>query len=285
MKKILSIDGGGVFGLIPATLFKECSPYAIFDVFGGTSIGSVIAAYYACGLNVSDLPNLMMDAFPEIFNAPWYRNINPRCSKYPNDSLKSFLSKVFGNKTLGSVHKPLFIVSFNMSKSRIKVYTSTGNQDSDILVADALLDSVSAPTYFPPTPLVDGGLCANNPSVVIASGTTNVFNIEMEDISVFSVGTGFFTNTDIDMSGASSWSTLEWASPIIKAMLAATITTNEYIASELPLKAYCRWNKVPLESEWAMDNPGYLKDIIAQTLPYQGDFDGNLSNWLKQAIS
>ena len=273
-----------MFGLIPATLLSGYAPYAAFDAFGGTSIGSAIAAYYAAGKDPLKLPSLMLDAFPDIFTAPWYRYCWCRSSKYPSDGLVKFLNQIFGDMTLGKIQKPLYIVSFDFSQHRIKVFSSVGNQDENVRIADAVLKSVSAPTYFPPdVPHVDGGLCANNPSVVTAAGVAKNYSLEMDELSVMSIGTGFYTNTTVDMSGAASWGSAEWGLRIIPAMLDASVSTFEFLASQLPFKAYCRWNKVPLENDWTMDQTDILQALISTVGLYQEDFDKAFDAFIKES--
>jgi patatin-like phospholipase/acyl hydrolase len=284
--RVLAVDGGGVFGLIPATLLAQYSPYAIFDVFAGTSIGSVVAAYYVCGFDPAKLPPLMMDAFPDIFTAPWYRYCNYFSSKYGRDGVKKFLDDTFGNMKLGQCQKPLYIMSFDFSRRRPKVFASTSPQDADVLIADALLSSVSAPTYFPPNGVyVDGGLWANCPSVATVAAVTKTFKVPMDSLSVFSVGTGEYPDIPLDMSSSDSWGTLDWAPKIIDAMLnGGSVRGMEYIASELPLKAYCRWDSVVLDMDWQMDSTGdILQKIVDATTPWQPNFDASLAEFLKQA--
>ena len=290
--KALTIDGGGVFGLIPATQLRSRLIYKDFDAYGGTSIGSAIAAYYACGLDPSGLPDLMLKAFPDIFTAPWYRHCNACCSDYPSDGLVKFLDQIFGDRTMGAILRPLYIVSTDLQKKRPKVFSSMDPKDADVRVQDAVLASVSAPTYFPPfqfmepklqklvSILVDGGLWANNPSVAVIASIMDDFKIDdMKQLSVMSLGTGFYTDNDIDASNAKNWSEYQWALPLIHCMLDLSVASNEYIASKYPLNAYMRWNKVPLEAGWLMDSTDILNDIIAQTLPYQGDFDQCYDQW------
>ena len=65
-----------------------------------------------------------------------------------------------------------------------------------MLVSDAVLASCSAPTYFDPHiindtyQLVDGGLWANNPSLVAAIDAHYRLKVPLEDIRVLSIGTG-----------------------------------------------------------------------------------------------
>lgn len=290
--KALSIDGGGVFGLIPASLLAKHQPYSLFNAFGGTSIGAAIAAYYACDKDPTKLPGLMLKAFPEIFTAPWYRYLDPRSSKYPASGLKKFLKEIFGDQMLCQVDKPLYITAFDFANKRPKVFASTSVQDNNVKIADAVLCSVSAPTYFPPAGnFVDGGLWANCPALVTAAALTHTFKIEIDKVCLFSVGTGEFPDNPTDMSNAKNWGILSWASRIVDAMIeGGSVHGNAFIAAELPFHVYTRWDKVPLQKDWTMDDTDHLKAISmainapldgASTKTYQDDFDEELLTWVQ----
>ena len=65
--KILSIDGGGVFGAIPAYLLRNIDT-SKFDAYAGTSIGSVLALSYALGNDPIELYNKFMKQIPSVFS-------------------------------------------------------------------------------------------------------------------------------------------------------------------------------------------------------------------------
>jgi len=282
IKRALAGDGGGIFGLIPAIAFANYSPYSIFDAFGATSIFAPIAAYYAIGEDPAKLPALLMDYLPDIFHAPWYRNMNPCCSKYPNDALIKFLVKVFGDMPMKHVQKPLYITASDLANKKPKVFSSTGDQDGDVLIRDAILYSVSAPTYFPIcNGYADGGLWANCPSAVLAAGLSKTFSMEMKDIAVFSVGTGHVKDDTMDVSGANSWSLIRWAKPLIEYMLdGGSVKGMDFIASQLPLRKYTRWDEVELSPKWEMDDTSILQEVATLAVQAQPSFDKALMGFL-----
>jgi hypothetical protein len=81
-KRILSLDGGGVRGLITLGLLKRvedllagrsADPRAFrlsdyFDLIGGTSTGAIIATLLAFGQRVEDVTRLYFDLCPQIFS-------------------------------------------------------------------------------------------------------------------------------------------------------------------------------------------------------------------------
>ena len=77
----LSIDGGGMRGIIPAKIIEyfcgECKlqPHEMFDLIGGTSIGGIIALGIAATktkteamYTASGIVDLLRKAGPRIFN-------------------------------------------------------------------------------------------------------------------------------------------------------------------------------------------------------------------------
>ena len=72
-------------------------------------------------------------------------------------------------------------------------------RDSDVALSDAILASCAAPTYFDPVPvgaflLADGGLWANNPSIMALTEAVSKFNRSVEQVRILSVGTGHSAN-------------------------------------------------------------------------------------------
>ena len=203
--KALAIDGGGCFGTTVADLLRDKAPLDGFDCFGGTSIAASICAWITMGKPIGDLLPTMQGWMPEIFNRSFfsYRTLTPFGSKWPNDTLIKFCANNF-NVNMGDVKKPLFIVSYDYSKRRPKIFSSV--QDKDYPLWMAILASVSAPTYFDPFGVyVDGGLFANDPSMVLAAGAISQLGADIHELEVMSIGTGKLHRPDVDMSGAGHW--------------------------------------------------------------------------------
>ena len=60
MKKILSIDGGGMKGYVPCSVLVELEKrmgkpcYEVFDMVSGTSIGGILACLISSGKSASE---------------------------------------------------------------------------------------------------------------------------------------------------------------------------------------------------------------------------------------
>jgi len=283
MIRVFSGDGGGVFGTVPAYQLKDYDVYKEFDVLGGCSISSALVAGYAIGMNTVEMYNAMIEGLPEIFSRPWYRRFSPFGSKWPNAELKKWCKNNFDVK-IGDIDKPIFIVAMDFSHRRPKVFSNMDERDLDVPLYEAVLASVSAPTYFPPMGVyVDGGLFANNPSVVTCAGACHALGIGMDDIDLFSIGTGRFHKKPIDMKYSKGWSLLSWGKTIIPVMLEGGNEIGmSYITQQLPLNKYVRSNLVDLEEDWEMDDASLIPDLISKAEDEQAEFTTTMDNFLSK---
>ena len=208
---ILSIDGGGFKGVYSAYILKEMEEKLgvhwenHFDMFAGTSTGSILAGGLACGISAKELHTLYVKHGYDIFTKKWHSKINifglnkALASSYSRTPLKNILQKTFKNKRLGQIKKPLIIPTVDLTKGgvflRKSSYDSEFTRDKEVLVSDAILSSCAAPTFFDPhesAPYLhaDGGLWANNPSLVAAIDAKRRLGINLEDMRILSIGTG-----------------------------------------------------------------------------------------------
>src|SRR6266496_3276521 len=76
MRRILSIDGGGIRGIIPATTLVALEEQMgkpvceCFDFLAGTSTGALIAAAAAAGVPATRILNIYVERSHEIFTPP-----------------------------------------------------------------------------------------------------------------------------------------------------------------------------------------------------------------------
>jgi hypothetical protein len=197
--RILSLDGGGVRGLITARVLNNYErkfriDFRDFDVFAGTSTGSIIAALLACDFSTDEIERFYLNHGSNIFKKKFLRFGLFR-SKYDDTVFNELLIKYFKDITFGELRKKgvnLIIPAYNTSTMDRAVFrTSTEKYDS-VLVRDAVRASASAPTYFDAhvidgEPYIDGGLVMNNPSLVAIVDCINNSNKVTE---ILSVGTG-----------------------------------------------------------------------------------------------
>lgn len=207
--KILAIDGGGMRGVYPAHILSQIEEQwnidylKHFDMLAGTSTGSIIAAGLATGLTAKQLLNFYEEHGKMIFNRRFCSRFDPLnifTSKYSSRKLKEILENTLGSKTLGEITIPLILPSVDIGNGNVHVlkskYADGFIRDPSVRISDAVLASCSAPTYFDPHlvgdkyQLVDGGLWANNPSLVALIDAKYRLGIPLEKIRILSIGTG-----------------------------------------------------------------------------------------------
>lgn len=183
-RKILCLDGGGVKGLFAAKILAEIESqieYPIcryFDLISGTSTGAIISAGLALDIPASKICDLYVKHATKIFpqNNGIFRNMRRiYSSKYSNKALVAQLREIFQDATIGDCKTRLLIPSYNLSTGYTQVFKTSHSEDLEYdykkKIVDVLLATTAAPTYLPPyqTPTgtyVDGGVGANNPSLL-----------------------------------------------------------------------------------------------------------------------
>ena len=203
--QILSLDGGGFKGVFSAALMAKLEEdlrttlLSHFDLVAGTSTGGIIALGSAIGKTPAELVDFYLTEGPRIFRRRRLRM--PRQlgrAKYPTSPLRVALQGVFGNRQLWESSVPLCIPSFDLRGDRVHLFRTPHSarlkRDWRVPMLDVALATSAAPTYLRPhhhddLRLVDGGLWANNPSMVAVSEAVHEFGIDLADIRVLSLGT------------------------------------------------------------------------------------------------
>ncbi|MEP7236735.1 MAG: patatin-like phospholipase family protein [Ferruginibacter sp.] len=235
-KRILSLDGGGIRGALTLGYLKkletilrvkENDPDLVlsdyFDLIGGTSTGSIIAAALATGKTVDDIVKMYMDLGGKIFaeKRDWWKpweTLRFLKASYDYKALEDNLKAAFKNITLGSdeIKTGLCIVAKRADTNSVwplinhpdgKFFDSPLGKNKNIHLWQAVRASSAAPTYFAPQMIdvgdgqraafVDGGVSmANNPALTLLMVATLggfPFHWPMgeENLSIVSIGTGY----------------------------------------------------------------------------------------------
>ena len=206
MRRILSIDGGGIKGVFPASFLASVEetigePIAdYFDLIVGTSTGGIIALGLGLGLSGSEIRDFYVDRGPTIFAGNRSMKLLRQVgwSKYSPVPLEHALRDVFGERRLGDSQTRLVIPSLNLETGEVNVYKTAHHErfgmDYKLFAVDVALATATAPTYFPTyrsaagTPLIDGGMWANNPAGAAAVEALGVLGWEAGDIQLLSLG-------------------------------------------------------------------------------------------------
>ncbi len=174
-KNGLALGGGAVLGAAHIGVLKAIEEYKIpIDYIAGTSIGSVVAAFYAFGHSPDEIEEIVL-------GLDWLDISNLAFSKYG----------ILSNKGLGDLIKAeLGDVSFNESKIPLAVVATDIYRGEKVVLKEgrvipALMASTCIPGIFEPVRyhdelLVDGGIVENVPtSVVREMGANFIIGVDL----------------------------------------------------------------------------------------------------------
>ena len=255
-RRLLSIDGGGLCGLIPAQaliLMEQQldqltgNPQPLcnrFDLIGGTSTGAILAAGLALGLKAVDLRDFYVKFGPDIFSKVFLPE--QFWHKYPSDPIEKHLKDVFGEATtLGDprLRTNILLVTKNATLGNDWFFSNHHSNrffanNAQIPLWHIVRASSAAPTYFPPHSFavpdstgkpqtyefIDGGVSSyNNPSLqVFLEATVPEYGIGwpmgVDNLLLISLGTGFGPVT-IDQGKAAHYNLLNWAQYILSELM------------------------------------------------------------------
>lgn len=204
--RILSLDGGGIRGVLTAQLLKRLlrlDPGLIdrADLIAGTSIGGINALFLAAGKSIDELLDFYKDRAKDIFKKrDWLDSAMGGLdelwrSDFSHEDIYAVLTDAFGDLHVRDLRKPILVPAFDLRTWRPKFYDLS---DGDVLVRDLARMTSAAPTYWP-THLwsVDGGLVANNPCDSAAAAGVRALREQglsvvdsLGRIRVLSIGTG-----------------------------------------------------------------------------------------------
>lgn len=183
--RVLSIDGGGIRGYIPALVLAEVERRAgvpaseLFDLAVGTSTGAIISIGLGAGLTASELAEFYprygsrifrpgpdrptgrdsplaerMDRAARAVGAPF--GGNPALggnARHDPSGLEAVLREVFGERTISEAAIELAVTSFDAEANRPVVISRRDARDDpscDMMLWEAARATSAAPTYFPP---------------------------------------------------------------------------------------------------------------------------------------
>jgi patatin-like phospholipase/acyl hydrolase len=264
--RILSLDGGGLRGLITVRLLQQLNQTPTtkgwldkVDLIAGTSTGGILALGIASGKSLEEMANLYLLEGPKIFDDSFWDNLRDLGKSvgadYSNKALKKTLINTFGNQTLGDLSKKVTIPTFDLdnesqdNKNRTwkpKIFHNFAGSDSDakFLLSDVALYTSSAPTYFPSADgYIDGGVFANNPSMVamvqaISERNKNTERASVDEIALLSVGTG--VSLSYIKGPTLDWGYAQWVKPLINILMDGVAGISDYQAAQLLGDSYHR---------------------------------------------
>jgi patatin-like phospholipase/acyl hydrolase len=208
--RILSLDGGGAKGFYTLGVLREiegligCPLCERFDLIFGTSTGGIIAALLALGESVDSVHTLYKNYVPEVMQKKSATEKSAALAKLGDEIFKG--AKLDAVKTGVGIVTTKWVIErpmiFKGSIAQAHGRVGTFTPGFGVTISDAVQASCSAYPFFnrkmvttaagDDIELVDGGYCANNPTLYAIADAIVALQIPPEKIRVVSVGVGVY---------------------------------------------------------------------------------------------
>lgn len=269
--RVLSIDGGGIRGIIPTLVLAELErrteqPTAqLFDLIVGTSTGGILALGLARPApdggstpahTARDLTQLYEREGTTIFS-PRFKALRSLWGffrpKYSSRGLEAVLTRYFDDALLSEALTLVEIPAYEIEERKHFFFRSAVHT---FRMRDVARAATAAPAYFSPVTLpieprfnakgyvalIDGGVFANNPAPY-ALASAALVRPGSQDVLIVSLGSGAMPRA-MPYDQAWSWGLLGWAAPLIS-MIFSDHGVEEAFHHVLPPGRYVRFQTGP----------------------------------------
>lgn len=266
MKKILSIDGGGIRGIIPGKVIEFLERRIIektqnenarisdyFDFVAGTSTGGILTCLYLCpGENgrpkykASEAVELYLKYGTEIFHTnawkKWRGKYGLISKVYQSTNMEKRLKEYFGDVTLNQLLKPCLIPTYETGLRQTYFFGQHKAKDDpasrNYFIRDVCRATSAAPSYFEPAHIkseagyshsfIDGGIFANNPGMCAYAEVRGASDDpKAADMYIVSIGTGS-AKQSYDYDAIKNKWTMGMIQPIIDMMMSGVSETTHF---------------------------------------------------------
>lgn len=221
--RILSLDGGGAKGFYTLGVLKEVEALTgtrlcdVFDLMFGTSTGAIITSLLALGYSVDEVISLYKSHVVSVMSAKGRRA--------KSAALAHLGESVFGDRTFTDVRTGVGIVATKWILERPMIFKTSVDQAHGrqatftpgfgCSISDAVQASCSAYPFFDRktistvsgevVELIDGGYCANNPTLYAIADATAALGVAVESLRVLSVGVGEYPSKPLSPLDPMYW--------------------------------------------------------------------------------
>lgn len=208
--RVLTLDGGGAKGFYTLGVLKEIEAmverplYQQFDLVFGTSTGAIIASLIALGHRIDSILGMYREHVPTV--------MSQKTAQARSLALTHLARDIFGGATFSDVKTGIGIVTAKWLTERPMIFKGSVDQAHGrvgtfvpgfgVSIADAVRASCSAYPFFERTivktsmgediELIDGGYCANNPTLYAIADAVQALQRDRKDIRLVSVGVGVY---------------------------------------------------------------------------------------------
>lgn len=205
--QVLALDGGGLRGIFTAAALAAWEDdfgtrvADHFDLITGTSTGGIIALGLGLGVSPRQLLELYATDGTKVFPTGLLKSRRIRWlrrAKHNPRHLRAVLERQFGDKLLGASAARLAIPSYDLVSDDVHLFRTPHHpdlrRDWRVSAVDVAMATASAPTYLPVHGLggyrlVDGGVWANNPTMVGVAEAVDRLGADVRQVRVMNVGT------------------------------------------------------------------------------------------------
>jgi len=269
--RLLTIDGGGMRGLIPAMFLAALEERAgkpaaqLFDMIAGTSTGGILALGLAKPdaahpgrpqYRARDLIDLYKVEGKRIFKAPVGRQLVDE--RYPAEGIEGVLKSYFGETRFNEALTELLVTAYDIQMRRPHLFKTrhaadpegSKHKDHDFLMWQVARATSAAATFFevakldkegapPYLALLDGGTFANNPSLCAYIEAKKLY--PEAEVLLVSLGVGRIIDP-LDYDEVRNWNLFKWLRPLFDLVLEGASDNVDYLTGKLvPEENYYRF--------------------------------------------
>lgn len=289
---ILSLDGGGVRGIIPARVMAaleerlqehlgdpETRLADYFDLVAGTSTGGLLTCLALAPRpgqqgrprSAREALELYLEHGDEIFRRGIWHTVKSGWGlideKYPAGGLESLLRRTFGELRLKELVRPCLIPAYHITRRRawfFRQHAARKRPERDFLVRDVCRATSAAPSYFEAARIVsgsdlahafiDGGVFANNPALCAYTDARRFEGRTAADILMLSLGTGV-VKKPYYYERARNWGQIRWLRPMLDIMMSGVADTVDFQLRQIFASVDADGRYLRLQADLPEDHP------------------------------
>jgi patatin-like phospholipase/acyl hydrolase len=278
---VLSVDGGGIRGLIPALVLADLEERTgkrtcdLFDLIAGTSTGGIIAlALTVPGESgrprwtANDLVGFYLTEGPRIFHHSIGKMLESGLGlldeKFDAKPLEKALATYMGETMISEALTDVLVPSYDLENRKpffFKTDRAKQKPEHDWAMHEAARATTAAPTYFEPEKLTadgstfalcDGGVFAANPAMCAYAEARR--RHPRAEIRLVSLGTGQLTRP-LHYDRVKNWGLIRWARPLVDVVFDGVSDATDYELTQLlPAADYTRFQIELKGASDSMDN-------------------------------
>jgi len=293
-KKLLLINGGGQFGIIPAYFLSLIRGYDFrekIDCLSGSSIGGILAAGYAAGADPQEIIDVFPEGCREIFDKRFWATVNPLASPlYSAEPLEKFINRYVGERTVGDIkrlypHLDTFFAGLDATEDYFKVWDNITGKDDEVKLKEICRITSAAPTYFDAVnvdghAMLDSGLIDNTMILTTTTGYKSKRHVPFKDMDVLLIGAGYLM--DKEPLTFKKYDGLNQLGILFDLIIPYVVTSNElasiFWARNLGFRNFYYFN--PVVTKGGLDETKLLPETQEECKRWDDEFMKTWNNFL-----